>query len=126
MTKDNKTLKPLRMEKLKKVVLHIDESTEIEFKSDESKTEWSKLLTSNSKDVYYNRIITYARRWAKYMQYLMKKHNKPVCKIAANSSKISAIDDVSPLTYACAVAILAKYWKYGDELVKWYSQKWYF
>ena len=103
-------------------VLAIDESTELEFKDDESKSNWEKWVQVNSKDGYALYAVTYARRWAKYMQYCMKKYNKTLPQIADKASNASDIDGISGFMYGCAVAILVQCWKYGEELCRWHNK----
>lgn len=113
-----------RRQTVEQEVLAIDESTELEFKDDESKSNWEKWVEINSKDGYSFGVVTYARRWAKYMQHLMSKHNKTLPKIADKASNVSDIDGITGFMYGCAVAILSQCWKYGEELRRWHNKEW--
>lgn len=108
-----------RIQQVENEVLAIDESTELEFKDDEAKANWEKWVEVNSNDNYSFGVVKYARRWAKYMQHLMKKHNKTLPEIAENASHVSDIEGVSGYMYGIAVAVLSKFWKYGKELRSW-------
>lgn len=112
-----------RRQNVEKVVLHVDETTELEFKDDEAKKNWEQFVEVNSKDGYSNCVVTYARRWAKYMQHLMEKHNKSVFQIAENASHMSDINGITGFMYGCAVSVLSQCWKYGEELRKWHNKE---
>lgn len=112
-----------RRENVEKEVLAVDESSELEFKDDESKTKWEQWVEINSHDGYSLGVVTYARRWAKYMQHLMTKHNKAIYQIADNVSIVTDIDGITGFMYGCAVAILSECWKYGEELRRWHNKK---
>jgi len=113
-----------RREQVEKEVLAIDESTELEFKDDEAKANWEKWVEVNSKDGYSFGVVKYARRWAKYMQHLMKKHNKTLPEIADNASHASDTEGITGFIYGCAVSMLSQCWKYGEELRRWHNKEW--
>ena len=69
-------------------------------------------------------VVTYASRWAKYMQFLIENRNKTVFDIADNISYAAVIDGITGFQYGCAVSILADCWKYGEELRKWHNKEW--
>ena len=102
-------------------VLAIDESTEFEFKDDESKSIWEKWVEIKSKNDYGPLVVAYARRWAKYMQHLMSKYNKTLSQIAYETSYVSDINGIADYSYDCVVDILSQCWKYGEELRRWHS-----
>ena len=112
-----------RRETVKKEVLAIDESSELEFKDDEAKAKWEHWVEINSNDGYSLGVVTYARRWAKYMQHLMTKHNKAIYQIADEASHVTDIEGITGFMYGCAVAILSECWKYGEELRRWNNKK---
>lgn len=113
-----------RWQTVEQEVLAIDKSTELEFKDDEAKAKWEKWVEINSNDGYSLGVVTYARRWAKYMQHLMGKHNKSISQIADNASHVSDIDGITGFMYGSAVAVLSQCWKYGEELRRWHNKKW--
>ncbi len=113
-----------RRQTVEQEVLTINESTELEFKDDEAKANWEKWVEINSNDAYSMAVVTYARRWAKYMQHLMSKHNKSLFQIADNASHVSDIDGITGFMYGCAVAVLSQCWKYGEELRRWHNKEW--
>ncbi len=113
-----------RRETVVKDVITVDESTKLQFKDEEAEKKWKQWVENNSESSCVNSIVTYARRWAKYMQYLMEKHNKTVAEIADNASSLSGVDDMTLYMHIRVVAILAQCWKYGEELRKWHNRKW--
>lgn len=112
----------IRRQTVEKDVLHIDETTEMEFKDEEAAKLWEQFVEVNSKDSYSDGVVTYARRWAKYMQHLMQKHSKGVIEVAEKSSHVSDIEGITGFMYGCAVNTLAQCWKYGEELRKWHNK----
>ena len=113
-----------RRETVEKCVIAVDESTELQFKDEEAAKNWEQWVEVNSKDGYSLGVVTYARRWGKYMQHLMEKHNKTVVDIAENASHVSDIEGITGFMYGCAVSMLAQCWKYGEELRKWHNKEW--
>ncbi len=111
-----------RRKTVEKKVISIDESTELEFKDEEAKANWEKWVEINSTDDYSKGVVTYACRWAKFMQHLMYKNNKPLYLIANEASNVSDIDGISGFMYGCAVSILVQCWKYGEELRIWHNK----
>ena len=114
----------LRREALAKDVIAIDESTELQFKDEEAARIWEQWVEDTSKEPYMLHVITYARRWGKYMQHLMEKHNKTINDIADNASHVSNINGITGFMHSCAVYMLAQCWKYGEELRKWHNKEW--
>lgn len=113
-----------RRETVEKDVIAVDESTELQFKDEEAAKNWEQWVEVNSKDRYSLGVVTYARRWGKYMQHLMEKHDKTVVDIAENASHVSDIEGITGFMYGCAVSMLAQCWKHGEELRKWHNKKW--
>ena len=106
-----------------KEVTYIDKSTELEFKDDEARAKWERWVVEiNPKDCNHSNDVNHARRWAKYMQHLMNKYNKPLSMIAYEASQVTGYSD-SVYGDVCAVAMLSQCWKYGKELRVWYKQR---
>lgn len=95
----------------------------IEFKNEDAAIKWKKLVEVNSSNLYNFAIVAYARRWAKYMQYLMKEENKTIDEIAESTSITCDIVDISGYMYNCALNMLVECWKYGEELRKWHAKR---
>lgn len=115
--------KQIRRKQVEKEVLSLDETMTLEFKDDEAKVIWEKWVETNSNSDYGLGVVIYARRWAKYMQHLMKKHNKLVFEIADNASYESGVGSMSESMKLYAIEILSKCWKHGEELRKWHNGK---
>lgn len=100
----------------------IDEKTQIEFASDEDEEAWDKqtefLQSEYNEDGYA--VVDYARRLAKYIQYLIDYRKKDFY-VAMDEAYIY----VKPLDLpekdfkSEAIYLLTKYWKYREELIKW-------
>ncbi len=114
----------IRRENVEKDVLAVSETEQLEFKSEKAAKEWEEWVKINSNDDYSLGVVTYAKRWAKYMQHLMRKHNKAVKDIAEQTRIICDIDGVTGFMYSHAVGALAQFWKYGDELRQWHNKQW--
>lgn len=112
-----------RRETVEKDILAVSETEQLEFKSEEAAKEWGEWVKINSNDGYSLGVITYATRWAKYMQHLMRKHNKTVEDIAEQTRIVCDIDGATGFMYGQAVGALAQFWKYGDELKKWHNKQ---
>jgi len=111
-----------RREKVEQEVIHVDETTELEFKDEEAAqkwSEWEKACTTK----YSNAIIIYARRWAKYMQHIIKKHNKSVFQIAKSTSLACNLNGLTSYRFEGAISILCQCWKYGADLNLWHHNK---
>ena len=87
------------------------------------KAKWEQWVEINSHDCYSLGVVTYARRWAKYMQHLMTKHNKAIYQIADKASHVTDIEGITGFMYGCAVAMLSECWKYGEELRRWNNKE---
>lgn len=113
--------KALRNQKLQVDKLTLDRITQIEFKDEKSKYIWRHWRRYMKHDKYWNEIVGYARRWAKYMQYLIDKYGgKTVYEVAENTSYLADIsNNITGAQNWKAINILSRVWKYGDELEKW-------
>lgn len=110
-----------RKKAIEEKLIHIDETIELEFKDEESKKFWEKLVEANSKGFYSISYVRYTRRWAKCMQKLISE-GKTVAEIAKKTSDYcDAVEGVTGFMHGCAVNALSHYWKYGDELLKWHN-----
>lgn len=114
----------IREKNVSRLAVSVDEATEIEFKDEEAANNWKYWVEVNSKDGYSRCVVTYACRWAKFMQYLMDKHNKTVADIADNASLVCDIEGITGFMHGTAVAALSSWWKYGEELRRWHNKKW--
>lgn len=98
------------------------QTEELQFKDEEARKIWDNFVEVNSKDGYSAYVVRYAEYWAKFMQYLMVKHEGvEVAQIADKAYHAASIDGITG--FGCAVNILSKVWKYGEELRKWQNKE---
>ena len=116
-----KKAKAERKKAVEAEVLRIDETTEMEFKDEESKKVWDSIVEVNSKNSYGMCVVKYARRWAKCMQKLIAE-GKSVMEIAEQTSGDCDIEGITGFMYGWTVDVLAKCWKHGEELRKWHNK----
>lgn len=113
-----------RRQKVEELVKQCMQTEELQFKDDEARKNWDEFVKNNSKDSYSSCVVRYAEYWAKFMQYLMTKHEGvTVVKIANETSHAADIDGVTGFMYGCAVNVLSHVWKYGEELRKWHNKE---
>lgn len=104
----------------------ISENTDLLFKDPEAKAlwqHWEQLLDYPENAGLYASAIPFAKRFAKWIQYLYGRCDKPfhyIADIAINSGNMDCIDFA---TFARAVTILTQSWKFGDELGSWFVNK---
>lgn len=82
---------------------------------------WETFVNANT-DPYGHGVVVYAERWARLMQAEMAL-GKPLHECAEDASDESDIEGITGFMYGCAVGILAKVWKYGEELRRWHNLK---
>lgn len=99
-------------------IFDIDEKTEMLFKNAKAAKEWENWVDLNI-GTYP---VTFARRWAKYMQYVIEKEKKTVAECARDTSVEFNPNVFDGYTYSSVINVLARCWKYGDELLKWYKE----
>jgi hypothetical protein len=80
---------------------------------------WQEFKDKNQ-DAYGGGIVTYAERWAKLMQVEMSNGNK-LEDVAEATSHEADIEGITGFMYGCAVLILARCWKHGDQLRRWHN-----
>ncbi len=95
--------------------------------ADTPAVEWAdeaawKATVAKNQDGYGGAVMTYADRWARLMQYEMSQGN-PLADIADTASHEADIEGITGFMYGCAVSILAKCWKHGEELRRWHNIK---
>ena len=95
-------------------VIRLDKSSKINFKNETARAKWMKAVENQS----FN-IIDMARRWAKIMQFHLKKGAKveDIVDIAYQQANLSK-DGGTGTMELFATNILVQCWKYGDELKK--------
>lgn len=114
----------MRKERVIKEMLTVIKDVKLEFANSEAEEKWNHWVKINSNNVYSTLVVKYATQFGKYMQYLMKKHNKPLYLIADNASRITDTMGMSGFSYGLAVSALVWWWKNGNELKKWHNKEW--
>lgn len=104
-----------RKRAIQREIIQLDETTEMEFKSEEAKKSW--LIDAESP--YGNVVLEYARRWAKYMQKLVAE-GKSINEIARQTALVCDVRGIDACMYTFAIEFLLRFWKYGNELWNWY------
>ena len=113
-----------RRQNVEELVKHSMQTEELQFKDEEARKVWDNFVEVNSKNGYSACVVRYAEYWAKFMQYLMAKHEGvTVAKIADKASHAADIDGVTGFMYGCAVNVLSQVWKHGEELRKWHNKE---
>ena len=84
--------------------------------------ELMKTYEEKNKDPYGGRCVSYAKEWARAMQFEIKQGNKLV-DIADATSREADYDGITGFMYGASVAILSKCWKYGEDLRKWHNKE---
>ena len=82
---------------------------------------WQKFVDSN-KDPYGACCVEYAAGWAKLMQLEMA-NGKAVKDCAGETSYQLGFLGITGFMYGCAVSMLSRCWKYGEELRRWHNIK---
>lgn len=82
---------------------------------------WEKTVASN-KDGYGGAVMSYAERWARMMENRISK-GESISSMADECSHLADEEGITGFMYGCAVSILAKVWKHGEELRQWHNLK---
>lgn len=113
-----------RRQNVEELVKYSMQNEELQFKDDEARKVWDNFVEVNYKDCYSSCVVRYAEYWAKFMQYLMAKHEGvTVAQIANKASYAADVDGITVCMYGCAVNVLSQVWKYGEELRKWHNKE---
>lgn len=87
----------------------------------DAQTEWDKCVQVNS-DPYGACTVRYAARWAHLMEVRLAG-GEELPTIADTTSHEADREGVTGFMYGCAVSILAKVWKHGEQLRRWHNLK---
>lgn len=82
---------------------------------------WTECKEQNT-DPYGACCVQYAEGWAKVMQAEISK-GKSVKDCAEKASHELSFLGITGFMYGCAVAMLSKCWKYGEDLRKWHNKE---
>lgn len=133
ITKENavevsKDVSKFYAENLQHLVRYLDMSTIFEFKNQQAEEKWNEMVMEARREAIEEKewitlsIFSFARYWAKHMQYLREKTRRRLSTIAASTYGNDYQQDVTEPMKECAEDLLRQYWKYGAELDKWYER----
>lgn len=91
---------------------------EIELKDKES---WD-IFKEKNKDPYGACCVEYAEGWARLMQVELSKGVKLIDCAEKTSFELGFLG-ITGFMYGCAVSMLSKCWKHGEELRKWHNKE---
>ena len=80
---------------------------------------WEKTRAANA-DGYGGAVVSYAERWARLMQVEMSE-GRTISATAKQASHNADLEGITGFMYGCAVAILSKCWKHGEDLRRWHN-----
>ena len=80
---------------------------------------WEEFVQIN-KDPYSEAVLRYAEIWARLMEGRIS-HGDTVAGCAEEASHLADQEGITGFQYGCAVAILSKCWKHGEELRLWHN-----
>lgn len=110
----------MRAEVVEENAIKAVKQEELCFKDEEAKKIWEQWVDDYTSEGYTHSIVSKTERWAKYMQYLKKKHNVDLKYVAEVAFDVINIRDDKSDGYEM-VMILEKCWIYGEELNKWFK-----
>lgn len=88
---------------------------------DEAADVWQEYFRLNT-DPYGRATVTFAERWARLMQLEMSQ-GKTLAEVAEATDREADFEGITGFMYGCAVSMLAKCWKHGEELRRWHNLK---
>lgn len=105
-------------------VKKLDIITDFEFKNQKAEEEWVNAVKeeARSSDWIIENIFSFARYWAKHMQYLLKNKKGNLSEIATKTYINDYNQEVTESMKECAEDLLRQYWKYGSSLDRWFSR----
>lgn len=80
---------------------------------------WEATLAANP-DGYGGAVVSYAERWARLMQGEIA-NGRAVGDVAKQTSHDADLEGITGFMYGCAVSILSKCWKHGEDLRRWHN-----
>lgn len=82
--------------------------------------DWNDVKENNKEDPWSSAILTYAERWARFMQFEMDNGSK-LEDVAESTSQEADLEGISGYMYGRAVSVLVHYWRYGEQLRIWHN-----
>jgi len=82
---------------------------------------WKEGLEKNQ-DPYGHAVYTFAERWARLMETRIA-NGEAIADCADEVCHLADNEGITGFMYGCAVSILSRCWKYGEELRRWHNLK---
>lgn len=82
---------------------------------------WQKFVDLNQ-DSYGSGVVRYAARWAHLVEQELER-GRSLEQVADEASHTADVEGVTGFMYGCAVGVLAKVWKFGEDLRRWHNLK---
>jgi hypothetical protein len=82
---------------------------------------WKKSVDANT-DGYGGAVMTFAERWACYMEAELAI-GKTIAECANRCSHLADEEGITGFMYGCAVSTLAAVWVHGDALRRWHNKE---
>ena len=79
---------------------------------------WNKCVESNRRDPCSARVVRYAEEWGRLMQTRIA-NGESIAQCAHELSRLAYDDGITGFMYGCAVQMLVRCWKHGEELRLW-------
>jgi len=83
---------------------------------------WNKSVEANSQDPYSYACVTFAARWANYMEREMAK-GKKIADVAKDTSREADNEGITGFMYHAALSMLVHCWAHGEALRAWHEDK---
>lgn len=83
-------------------------------------TAWNNAVAAND-DKYGRAIHEYAKRWAELMEDAIAD-GATVEACAKELSHLADTEGITGFMYGCAVGLLARSWKHGENLRRWHNR----
>lgn len=80
---------------------------------------WEAWKAANA-DGYGAAVMTYAERWARLMQADLAD-GQTLADVAGDASHNADLEGITGFMYGCAVSMLSKCWKHGEDLRRWHN-----
>ena len=80
---------------------------------------WAECVRKNSQDPYSYECVRYAAAWAHTIE--ARLDGKTVAEVAKQAASDADGNGITGFMYGAAVAMLAGFWAYGDDLRRWHN-----
>ena len=110
---------------LRRDITEIVSKETFSFKSEEAKKLFNEWVLDYTCEGRVHSVVKFAKRWAMYMQYLVREKGETFFSIANGSYKECLIPEFEEEMFSSigtdVCHILINTWKYGDEFKKWFN-----